>query len=92
MTINFEEALNQLPAANQPPADQKTAYISQAVNRIATPWFKFFVSYDPAPTLEKVKCPVLALNGAKDLQVPPKEDLGRNKKGFGKGWKQECYN
>ena len=27
------------------------------------------------PALTKVKCPVLALNGEKDLQVPPKENL-----------------
>jgi uncharacterized protein len=40
-----------------------------------TPWFKFFLTYDPAPTLEKVKCPVLAIIGEKDLQVPPKENL-----------------
>ncbi len=35
-----------------------------------SPWFKFFLDYDPAPTLEKVRCPVLALLGEKDLQVP----------------------
>jgi uncharacterized protein len=35
-----------------------------------SPWFKFFLDYDPAPTLEKVKCPVLVLLGEKDLQVP----------------------
>jgi uncharacterized protein len=40
-----------------------------------TPWFKFFLTYDPAPALEKVKCPVLAIIGEKDLQVPPKENL-----------------
>jgi uncharacterized protein len=33
-------------------------------------WFKFFLDYDPATTLAKVKCPVLALFGEKDLQVP----------------------
>lgn len=32
-------------------------------------WFRFFLSYEPATSLEKVKCPVLAINGAKDLQV-----------------------
>lgn len=42
---------------------------------LATPWFRFFLTYDPRPTLRKVKCPVLALNGEKDLQVPPKENL-----------------
>jgi uncharacterized protein len=40
-----------------------------------TPWFKFFLTYDPALALEKVKCPVLAIIGEKDLQVPPKENL-----------------
>ena len=35
-----------------------------------SPWFRFFLDFDPAPTLEKVKCPVLALFGEKDLQVP----------------------
>lgn len=38
-------------------------------------WFRFLVSYNPRPTLAKVKCPVLALNGEKDLQVPPKSNL-----------------
>jgi len=33
------------------------------------------MTYDHHPTLQKVKCPVLALNGEKDLQVPAKENL-----------------
>jgi fermentation-respiration switch protein FrsA (DUF1100 family) len=43
--------------------------------QLSSPWFRFFLSYDPAPTLSQVECPVLALNGALDLQVPPAEDL-----------------
>ena len=39
------------------------------------PWFRYFLSYDPRPTLMNVRVPVLAINGEKDLQVPPKEDL-----------------
>ena len=31
--------------------------------------------FDPRPILMKVKCPVLAINGALDIQVPPKENL-----------------
>ncbi|MFN8356022.1 MAG: alpha/beta fold hydrolase [Spirosomataceae bacterium] len=34
------------------------------------PWMSFFLKYDPSVNLEKVSCPVLALNGEKDLQVP----------------------
>jgi fermentation-respiration switch protein FrsA (DUF1100 family) len=36
---------------------------------------QYFIKYNPRPALEKVKCPVLAINGEKDLQVPPKENL-----------------
>ena len=39
------------------------------------PWMRFFLTYDPAVTLKKVKCPVLALNGSKDLQVPARQNL-----------------
>jgi fermentation-respiration switch protein FrsA (DUF1100 family) len=39
------------------------------------PWMLNFIRYNPATALEKVKCPVLALNGEKDLQVPPKVNL-----------------
>ncbi len=38
-------------------------------------WFRYFISYNPRPTLEKVKIPVLALNGENDLQVAAKENL-----------------
>lgn len=50
-------------------------FIREQVNQITNPWILFFLKYDPAPALEKVKCPVLALNGEKDLQVPPRENL-----------------
>ncbi len=33
------------------------------------PWMNFYWDYDPAPVWEKVKSPVLALNGALDMQV-----------------------
>lgn len=33
------------------------------------PWFDFYIGYDPAEDIARVRCPVLALNGAKDVQV-----------------------
>lgn len=39
------------------------------------PWFRFFLQYDPRSSLEKVRCPVLAINGSKDVQVNAKENL-----------------
>jgi len=49
--------------------------LTQSVCQILTPWFRYFLTSDPAKYLVKVKCPVLAVNGSKDLQVPPKQDL-----------------
>jgi hypothetical protein len=42
---------------------------------ITTPWFRHFLTYEPAPVLQQVNCPVLAINGEKDLQVDPKQNL-----------------
>jgi pimeloyl-ACP methyl ester carboxylesterase len=51
----------------------------------ASPWFRFFLDYDPLPALQKTMCPLLALNGEKDLQVPPKENLSRIQKALQDG-------
>jgi uncharacterized protein len=42
---------------------------------LTSPWFRFFVTYDPAPALRAVTIPTLALNGEKDVQVPFKQNL-----------------
>ena len=60
-------------------------YINMQINTIASPWFKYFLRFDPAIVLEKVKCPVLAINGEKDLQVPPKENLSAIESALKKG-------
>lgn len=45
------------------------------VSQIATPWFRYFFTYDPAPNLRAITVPVLAMGGSLDRQVPPKENL-----------------
>jgi len=50
-------------------------HIELLVTQLSTPWMQYFLRYDPAPTLELVKCPVFALNGENDLQVPARENL-----------------
>jgi uncharacterized protein len=57
------------------PAKEKIKAIAPGQERVVTPWFRFFLTYDPAPVLNKVTCPVLAVNGEKDLQVPYRENL-----------------
>lgn len=52
---------------------------------MTSPWFRYFLSYDPATSLEKVKVPVLALNGTKDLQVWAPQNLPAIEKALKKG-------
>jgi len=51
------------------------AQIDAQVGSLNTPWFRYFLTYDPASALRRVTCPVLAINGQLDLQVPPKQNL-----------------
>ncbi|MBN2264168.1 MAG: alpha/beta hydrolase, partial [Prolixibacteraceae bacterium] len=61
---------------NELPEEFKNNELLKAqIDQLTSPWMRYFLNYDPLPTLAKVTCPVLALNGEKDLQVPPKENL-----------------
>ena len=51
------------------------AALQSQLRVLASPWFRFFLDYDPVPALQKTLCPVLALTGEKDLQVPSRENL-----------------
>lgn len=50
-------------------------YVIAQVNGILRPWMVNFLRYNPQKYIEKVKIPVLALNGSKDLQVLASENL-----------------
>jgi len=49
--------------------------IQQSLNPAGLTWFRYFIITDPSVFWKKVTCPVLALNGAKDLQVAADENL-----------------
>jgi pimeloyl-ACP methyl ester carboxylesterase len=51
------------------------AYIHDMVQRLHSPWFRFYLPYDPGKVLQEITCPVLAINGEKDVNVTPKENL-----------------
>ena len=71
----FNKDMRPLFISNGLPAAEVDQYISAQVNELASPWYSNFIKYDPAPALEAVKCPILALNGDKDLQVAPMANL-----------------
>jgi pimeloyl-ACP methyl ester carboxylesterase len=55
--------------------DASDATFAAAVNTLISPWYRWFLRYDPAPALRATRVPVLALNGALDMQVPADENL-----------------
>jgi pimeloyl-ACP methyl ester carboxylesterase len=54
---------------------QAEAALPTIIARISDPWLRWFVTFDPATSLAKVKCPILALNGDKDVQVKTKQNF-----------------
>jgi hypothetical protein len=62
------ERIGAIPAGSK---EASAALVKQA----ASPWMRFFVLYDPAPVLAKVRCPVLAIGAELDLQVLPAQNL-----------------
>jgi len=61
------------------------AAVQSQVRMMVSPWFRFYLDYDPLPALQKTACPVLALNGEKDLQIAPKENLAKIQKALQDG-------
>jgi uncharacterized protein len=55
--------------------DVPEAQIGMEIKEMTSPWFRYFLTYDPATALRKVTCPVLVLNGSLDKQVLPDENL-----------------
>ncbi|MDR0698751.1 MAG: alpha/beta hydrolase, partial [Tannerella sp.] len=81
----LEQILKNIPDTEKTKAIYDDNFITSTVERVASPWMQYFIKYDPAPALEKVKCPVLALNGEKDMQVPAKVNLEAIKAALEKG-------
>jgi dienelactone hydrolase len=84
LTAYLKQVLQAHP--NQKPQGMsEEQFVQSSVAQLTNPWIVHFIKYNPAPALEKTKCPVLALNGEKDLQVPAKENLEAIRSALAKG-------
>ncbi|HAX96241.1 MAG TPA: alpha/beta hydrolase [Prolixibacteraceae bacterium] len=84
--IILEEAYGHfVKGGTLPPETPKEVFVNAQAMQVLSPWMQYFIRHDPAAVLEKVKVPVLALNGEKDLQVPPKENLSAIKAALERG-------
>jgi len=55
--------------------DSQIAEIDKKIDAMMAtdPWMKFFLTYDPAATMRRVKTPVLILTGSRDQQAVPEQ-------------------
>ncbi len=58
------------------------------IKRSLSPWWHFALSYQPGKTLSQIQCPVLAVNGEKDMQVSSGKNLPYIKEALIKGGNQ----
>ena len=72
----LKDALAAMPESEKKALGDAGGELSEAaLDQFNNAWFRYFLTYDPRPTLRAVRCPVLAIIGEKDLQVPSKENL-----------------
>jgi uncharacterized protein len=50
--------------------------------QLTSPWSRYFIDFEPTRKLPEVACPVLAINGADDLQVEATNNLAMLRKGL----------
>jgi fermentation-respiration switch protein FrsA (DUF1100 family) len=66
------------------------AQVPAEIEQLTSPWFRFFLTYDPATALRKLTIPVLAINGSLDLQVPPAQNLPAIRKALAEAGNQHA--
>jgi fermentation-respiration switch protein FrsA (DUF1100 family) len=81
----LEEKLNELVKSSNMSALLPPSSLQSQLRAVSSPWFRFFLDYDPVPALQKTSCPVLALTGEKDIQVPARENLPKIQKALHDG-------
>ena len=78
-SASAQEAEDQIRTILTPQAledlGMKESQIDMVIARNNSPWIRYFLTYDPADYLPAITCPILALNGQLDTQVPAQENL-----------------
>lgn len=64
--IDFEALATELDIEVPEPV---MASLKQSQGTMRTPWFNKFLTIDPSASLKTMRCPALAINGDKDMQV-----------------------
>lgn len=93
LVAQFKAAAEKLPESQRQQIGDLDAWARQQVQSqiaaLQSPWMTFFLTHDPAPVLEKVDAPVLALFGGKDVQVDAVTNEAAIKAALQKGGNQD---
>jgi pimeloyl-ACP methyl ester carboxylesterase len=75
LTAYAQTNLKDYPIQMIPPGQSKEEFIKGQIYSMCSPWYQYLYKVEPATFFNKVTCPVLALNGSKDLQVDARQNL-----------------
>ncbi len=71
--VRFQVA--RLPEAQRPEPDALDATVASQVAAMTSPWARYALTLDPRAALRTVTVPALVLNGSRDLQVSPAQNV-----------------
>lgn len=82
----IREGIEALPEAQRASIADLDGYVqtqvSQQIDGLQSPWYRYFLTYDPAESLQGTRVPVLALFGELDLQVVVEQNRGPMEEGL----------
>ena len=71
----MENALKELTPEQRVHVGFGSYQLENELRSVSSPWFRELLAINPWPTLEQVRCPVLAINGLKELQGAANDNL-----------------
>jgi pimeloyl-ACP methyl ester carboxylesterase len=85
LRVIIKAQIARMPAGERPTVVDLDEIVAGQVSLLRGSWIRFFLAYDPRPALSKLECPVLALNGEKDVQVSAEPNLREIRAALQKG-------
>lgn len=68
--LSSKDAMDALMKNMQAIPESQNAEFANGIATLLTPWYRYFLRIDPIPLIKKIKIPVFAAFGGKDVQVP----------------------
>ena len=90
LKVVIQGQIDRLPEAQRQGIGDIDKLAAGQTQLLRAPWMQFFLSHDPRPVLSQVQCPVLALNGEKDVQISATQNLPAIREALLKGGNKDA--